>query len=370
MKRFMLLLYLLSKRLYKKASFVVILAFLVIITAVMCVAMKQESSMLKIAVVKAESSDSVDKIVKSLTSSESVVSYSLCSKQQAHSLLKNGKVDAVWEFADDFDNAMLQFIGGSTDTAPVKVTVREKNIFLNLTQERLYAELYPTVARQFYIDYANEKFDVENQNELMRFYDNVPRSGGIVEFSYYNDTEKVEDTNYLVTPLRGILAVILSLCTLASALYFLHDCDNGNMESIPLNKRWVLQLVYTLSGGLNIAFFVILALAVSGLMGNPFTEIFSMLLYVIASVGFATLVSGLAGKTVRMAAMLPMLMIGMLAVCPIFLNTNIKVISWIFPTYWYLNSVYNATVIIRMFIYIAVIYVLSYLVWKKRKYSR
>ena len=369
-KRCFLLFYLLSKRLYKKVSFLIILLFLVLVTAFVGTALNQESSMLKIAIVKPDVSGAPEDVILSLTQSDGAAEYKLYSKQEATELLRKGKSDAVLEFEDNFDQSLLSFISGESETAPVRVTVRENNTFIKLSLERVYAELYPLIANNLYYDYAQEKLQADNKDELKYYFDNVKRNGDIIEFSYYNSEDKVENTNYLVTPLRGILAIILIFCSMASALYFLNDCENGNMDAIPISRRWFLQIMYIFSGSFNIAIFVVLALISSGLFGNFITEIPVMLLYVIASVGFSSLLSGIFAKTGRMASVMPILTIAMLAVCPIFLNSELPVVPCLFPTYWYLKAVYNTSIIPVLILYCFIVYLLSVLIRKKRRYLK
>lgn len=370
MKKLLLLIYLLSKRLYKKVSFVAILVALVAVTAVICLAFQQESSIVKIGLVEPAEDSSAYALVTSLVESESVVSYEIMGKEEALALLKSGKLDSVWEFENFLDKAISKYIESRRNTAPIQVYVRENNIFVNLSLERLYAELYPLMAREYYRNYGTKELDVIAEGEYMEFFDNAYRHKGIVQYSYYNNELNVESENYLVSPLRGILAVILTLCCLASALYFMHDCDNGNMDSTPINRRWGRQVLYTLVGGSNIAVFVLISVGIGGLFISLGQELLTMLLFVLASVGFATTVSGLAGKTVRLASLLPILVIAMLAICPVFLDLEIKYISSIFPVYWYLKAIYNPSEILSLVIYTAITFATSFVLWKNKKYTK
>ncbi len=365
-KKFPLLLYLLSKRLYKKVSFIIILAALVLVTLFCKVALSQESSMLKIAVV----SDPENAIAAALLESSGAVSYKSYDREEAQALLNGGRVDAALEFAEDFEEGLLAFAAGEEKDTPIQVTVREKNIFINLAMERVYAELYPVIAEQYYHRYGRDTLGIQDEPGLQEAYESLERNDEIISFAYYNSDEKVEQTNYLLTPMRGMLAVLLAFCAMASCLYFLTDCENGNMDATPIHRRWPMQNLYTLTGTVNVAVFVMLCLAVTGMMGNLGLEIAVMLLYVVACTGFATLVSGIVGRTTLLSSVMPILTIGMLAVCPVFLNSKIPVLPWMFPAYWYLTAVYNASKIPMMLVYCLVVCLLSYLLWRNRKYTK
>ncbi len=358
-----LLFWLLSKRLYKKASFLMLLVFLIAITAVVSVLMRQESRMLRIALVEDHSSQEVARMVKALDDSSAVVDYRVVSEADANKQLETGKIDAVWQFADDFDTSLSAYIADQTNPAPIQVRVREKTVFLGLAMERLYAELYPVISREFYTDYAVQEMDLAPDATLQQYYEAIDRERTIIEVRYHDFDGGVEDAAYLVAPLRGLLAILLALGSMASSLYFLHDCENGHMEAIPLRKRWSRQWWYAFSGTVNMALFVLLALLASGLMTNGWAEWLAILLYVVASAGFSMVVSGLCGKTARMASVLPLLTLMMLVICPVFLNIQIPYLSWLFPAYWYLAGVYSPIMLLGLAGCGVVMIGLSYLLW-------
>ncbi len=365
-KRALLLICMLCKRLYKKVSFLLILLSVVVITAVMSVAVGGDSNMLRVEIVGGENSEEAQKIIASLTSLDSVVKYTPRSSEEAEKMLATGKTDAIWDFGDDFDNAVMQFVKKGGYSAPINVTVRENNVFAGLTLERLYAEIYPIMSKNFYNSFLEENLGA-GESEVAKYYDNQERFSGLIKMSYYNDSGTPDEVNFLVTPLRGLLAMMIALCSLACALYYMHDRDNGHMDAIPLNRRFMMQIAYVLSGTVNIAVFVLIALAICGLMGNVLTEILVMLLYVIASVGFATLMCGLLSKTSRLAPVVPIMMIVMIFVCPIFLTPNVPILNFVFPAYGYLTAVFDLSHLPRMLAQTAVIWLLSFALSLRRK---
>ncbi len=361
----LMLLFLLSKRLYKKISFLVILLSLVLVSIMGRAALGQESSMLKIAVVAENNS-----VAESLVSSDGTVDYKYYSEQEADSLLISGKIDAVFKFNSAFDEKIDSFIADKADEPPIEIVIREKNVFINLALERVLAETFPVIADKYYYYYAESELGIENKDALKSFYEEIKRDNNIVEFSYYNSDDRVEETNYLLTPLRGMLATILAFCAFASSLYFLTDCEHGNMDAVPINKRWFWQVLYTLAGAVNIAFFMMLSLVVTGLTENMLREVIMLTLYIIASVGFANVLSGICGKSKMLAAAMPIVTIAILAICPIFLNNDVRFVQELFPTYWYLTAIYNTAKIPMLIIYCIVVNLISFLIWKTRKYTK
>ena len=361
-----MLFFMLTKRLFKKPSFTVILALIVAVTGIMSIALSRHSNIVRVAIVNGNTSPDAARITEQLLSSNGAVSYSLTDSDTAYSLLNKGDADAVFEFAEDFEGAVAAFACGDKEARPARLTVREKNIFLMLTSERLYAEIFPYVGKEIYNGYLAENFNVTDKNLLDELFNGQPQLEKIVEISYYNASDRVEDNDFLVTPLRGLLSVILSLCSMACVLYFLDDSDNGHLDSVPLSARWLRVSMYAAAGTVSAAVFVMTAICVSGLAVELLTELVCAVLLTVASVGFATLVGGIAGKTARMAPVLPIILIAMLFLCPIFLNSEIPILPSLFAPYWYLGAVYNSAMTVPFAIYCAVVNLLSYTVWKIR----
>ncbi len=357
--------FLLSKRLYKKISFLMILLALVLVSFLGKTALDQENSMLKIAVVAKNNA-----VAERLISSNGAVEYKYYSINEANDLLSSGKIDAIFQFNENFEESIKGFATGDLDERPLKITVREKTVFINLALERVYAETFPIIADEYYYNYGREEMGFNNKDALRAEYGKIERDSDIVEFSYYNSADSVEQTNYLLTPMRGILAAILAFCALSSALYFLTDCENGNMDAVPINKRWFWQVLYTATGAVNIAIFIIISLFATGLIDNIGIELIVMMLYIIASVGFANVISGICGKSKMLAAAMPIVTIAILALCPIFLNNKIPFVPKLLPTYWYLASIYNVSKIPMLIIYCAIVNALSFVIWKTRKYTK
>ncbi len=356
----------LCKRLYKKPSFIVILLMIVAVTGAMSLALSGESSMVRVTIVEGNRSKNVELVIGRLLESDGAVAYSLTDEQAAYAMLKSGETDAVWQFDEDFDRTVAEFAAGNKKVRPVKVTVRETDVFLVLTRERLYAEIFPFVSKELYRDFISENLDGSDEQTALGIFKQQPEPAEIVQFEYYNDEGAVEQTNYLVTPLRALLSIILSLCSMAAMLYFIDDCENGHMDAIALNARYSRAVMYCASGTLNAALFMLAAVFFSGIAVDIATEAMALGLLVIGSIGFATLIGGITAKTSSMAAVLPILLITMIVVCPVFLNLEVPVLSWLFAPYWYLGAVYNQSFLPYMALYCAAVNLLSYAVWKIR----
>ena len=118
-------------------------------------------------------------------------------------------------------------------------------------------------------------------------------------------------------------------------------------------------------GLVDVGLVVLLALLFSGVATGVLTEIGLMFVYLWMVAGFSDLVRRLCGKQVRLGAMIPLLMLVMLAVTPIFMGApNMKWIQLLLPPYYYINALHSNGYRVGMLVYVVVIFVVDFLVLK------
>ena len=134
---------------------------------------------------------------------------------------------------------------------------------------------------------------------------------------------------------------------------------------MPLNRTTWGSWLYLLPGLLDVGFAVLLGLTFSGVFISIPTELGLMGLYLLMVTGFSDVVRRLAGKPVRLGALIPLLSLVMLAVCPIFMGApNIKWIQLLLPPFYYLNALHKVNYQWGMVVYIVVIYLLDFILLK------
>ena len=140
-----------------------------------------------------------------------------------------------------------------------------------------------------YKNHMNEVMNVHNDSVIDEYYKENFFDDSLIEISYLNSNSSIEDKNYLLTPLRGMLSLLVILCSISSVMYFLNDIRKGVFNWINPKYHIILQGVYVLVSALNTAEFVLIALGFSGLFMSAFKEILLMLLYVLSCGGFCLL---------------------------------------------------------------------------------
>jgi len=360
----------LTKRLLKKFSFVVILLIIPII--VLCtknVLVGQESSIVKVALFKEDNSVISQRIIKSLTEKDSIIEFTeYDTRDEAENMLKNNSVDAVWVFNKDLDESVDKYSLRKITEPFIEVLQREENVTLQLSREMLYGELYSDLSYYVYKNYIkqNVAIDKDISDEVYRqYYNGNERNGDIVKIEYFNLDKPVNETNYLLAPIRGLLALIVVLCSLASVMYFLKDQQEGKFDYLSPKKRYIPAFAYTLSAATLSAFAVILAVFLSGVSTGVLNEIITMVLYILASTAFCLCFCMVFKSYGKLGATIPALIILMLVLSPVFFEINVLVpVKMLLPSYYYLNAIYNVEFIFFMMIYAIVMFAVSYLLNK------
>lgn len=350
-----------SKRLLKKASLVALLLLIPLMMPVVNSLMEEDSGVLKI-VLSAESNDEkAQKIIDSLVKKDSIINFELEeSPEKAIKAVEERDADSAWIFSENF--SIKCDLYGKNKTADPLVTVYEgeDTVPLKLSKEILYGALFSDISYSIHKNFVySDVVDKElvSENKIEENYNKMERNGEIVVFERLNSEKNEINTNYLIAPLRGMMSLIVVLCALVSAMYFLKDSEEGKYDWIPKRKRLAPAFSLCLSASLFSGIVVFLALNFSSFGTGVLKELVSMVLFVFMSSGFALMFCLLFKNSGKLGATLPGIMIIMLVLSPIFFNVKaLRIVRLLLPTYYYLQATYNSNYYLYSVVYCIVVY--------------
>ena len=362
-KKFLLWYCMFTKRLFHKLSFVILLCCIPVLVAVTSSVMDGESGILTILLCSEDENSEADKIINSLLEDDSVILFKRAGDVEgAVNEVKQHKADAVWCFEDDFDEKTEKFATHKSMNPLVTVYEREDSIPLQLSHEKLYGAIYGSFSYEVYKNFVYTKLVNVNQisdEELESYYNGTERRADIVKTEGTKTLGNNDGRNYLTAPLRGILAIMIMLCGLAGAMYFIKDKNNGKFNWMPAEKRIIPAFAQCLASIVPSVVAVFVAIGFTDISVGFDKEIISMILFVFASAGFCLLMSIIFRSSGKLGATVPALLILMLAFSPVFFNIEmLKPVSLMLPTYYYLNYVYNPLYSLYFLIYIIGLYIL------------
>ena len=356
MKKWIKWFWMLSKRLYKKPSFWVLLLLIPVCVALFSGAAQEESGLVRIALVRQQADDPVaTAIMDSLMEENRLFYFQPMQYEEAVEAVKAGKIDEAWVFPENTEEAVQRYASGRGKYIVTTIT-REETMTVKLSREKLSAALYPYCAKAYYIEYIRKNFsqlDHLTDRELTVYFDEVKVTEELFTYGNPVDVSDAEEGNYLTSPIRGLLAIVMFLCAMAAVLYYFRDESAGTFAWVRQSRKGFTALCCTVTAALNISVVVFLSLLFSGLTVNLLREVAALILYSLCCAAFCLVLKQIFANIWSYAAIVPLVAVVMLAVCPVFYDFRTAYIwQHLLPPTYYVNAGYDSKYLLYMLGYI------------------
>lgn len=362
--------FMLSKRLYKKSTFVALLVLIPLCVSILIFAANQESGFVKIALAQEDSDDVVSSaLVQGFLQEESLILFTQVeSREAAVAAVQEGRADAAWVFPADMQGKIRDYAAEDSSHEPiVSVIEREQTVFTRLSREKLTAALFQHCSGARYISFTKNRVpnpEMLSDTMLLECYDGI--SIGRELFAFDNEEEggnSAGEINYLTAPVRGLLAVLLCLGGAAAAVLHMQDEQKGVFALVKEKWRSVVAFACVMIALLNVAMVILAALFATGLAGGIWRELVGMALYCICCALFCLLLREILGSIRLYCVMLPLLVIAMCAICPVFFDlNNLGGVAHLLPPTYYVYLLHDTHYLLYMPMYAAALMVLLLLV--------
>lgn len=347
--------WLLTKRLYKKLTFLAILLLIPALVLGYGAAAKGDSGMITVVLAQEEADPLGDEILTSLESSSQLVRFEICEDaEQAEALVRGGKADMAWILQGNLDAKLRAFVDQPKEkNAVVTVLLREDNVSLRLAREKLSGALYKALSQHIYLAYIREnvpEFDDLSDETLMEYHAGQEMRDTL--FAFHDSdavTENLQSVHYLTAPVRGLLAVVIVLCGMATAMYYMQDIRRGTFAWVSTRRRPAVELGCQLVSLVNVTAVVMLALILNRQTGSFLPELATALLYCLCCAAFSMLLRRLCGSVRMLAMLLPLLVVLMLVICPVFFDLGgLRSFQYLLPPTYFIHSIYNTKYLLYM----------------------
>lgn len=346
----------LNKRLYKKATFVVILALIPICVFLFSLVARQDSGFMQIVLAQTDADDALStQMVAELMGEDSLIQFTKASSPaKAVEAVKMGQADEAWIFPAD----LQEKLAAKDPQGVVSIVTREQSTLQRISREKLTSALFKHYAKAYYIRFArasDPKLAALSDEALSAYFDNINLNEDL--FMYDNPgtsftPEPNAQNNYLTTPIRGLLGILVVLCGMAAALYYIQDDNAGLFSWIPETSKIFVAFCCLLIAVLNVAVVVTVSLRMAGLGVNLFKEMLSILLYAICCTVFCLTLKQIFRSIKLYGAMIPLLMVVMIAVCPVFFDfRSLTAVQLLLPPTYYVNAAYDNKYLLYMVLY-------------------
>ena len=362
---------LLNKRLYKKLTFILIMLLIPVLAFGYGFLAKEDSGVMTIALSQEGNDPLASQIIADLKRDTNLINFVLCdTSEAAKKMINDGKADAAWIFADDLENQIYRFVRRpSRSTAFVEIVEQESTIPMKLAREKLSGSVFSHCSRAFYLTYIRKNVPEMREvpdADILRYYDEFTMDVNLFEFAYLEGeggAEDAENANYLLTPVRGLLAVVIVLGGLAAAMYYVHDDHCGTYSLVPHGKRCLVEFACQMIAVANLSLVVLLSLRFTGLTVDLGREVLLSLLYAVMTALFCMAVRRILSSISAIGTALSLLVVVMLVLCPVFFDLGrLRSFQYLLPPTYYINAVRSDRFMLLMIAYsmiCAAIYFLS-----------
>lgn len=363
----------LNKRLYKKLTFLLILVLIPVMVIGYGNAAQEESGILTIALAQEGDDPMAQAVMEDLKENTNLIRFVFCdTPSDAKQMIRDGKADGAWIFAEDMEEKVYEFVQNpSRKNAFVRVIEQDDNIPMRLVREKLSGTVFGYCSAPFYLAHIRNnvpELDEMSDEELMSYYNNFAKDIDLFEFAYLESDSGAQDAqqaNYLLTPVRGLLAVIIVLGGLAAAMYFIHDDRAGTFALVPQRNKAMVEFSCQMIAVVNVSLVALIAMLLAGLLGSLWRELPVLLLYVVTVSLFCMTVRRLCGKMTAVGVALPLLVVVMLVICPVFFDLGeVRMVQYIFPPTYYINAITSNRYLLLMAVYALILLIVYYLLGK------
>ncbi len=372
MSRLFVRVWLFNKRLLKKPSFICILAFSILFVFVFSLTASSGEAMLTVATASEEPGDALYQKVLSSLNNGSLIEINEMSVSEAEKAVENGKADAAWIFPRGLEEKIKKYVNDvNEDNFVITVIQREESVLMQLSREKLMSALYPHLSISLYSEFIDLRYpqltDIKS-DDLEELYESTEAEGEeMFRIVTPQGISVTTERGVLLSPLRGMLAVLAVISGLSVSLYSMRDEREGCFDMIPKIKRFGVYTVYNSVAVINVALVSLAALAVSGLAVSLSRELLLLLAFILSAVAFSTFFRVVFTKESLFSVFIPFVALILLTLCPVFVNIQIPLwLRLLLPPYGYIAGLYSDSLMLVWCCSSCLLYLASYLVFKLR----
>ena len=339
---------LLTKRLYKKAAFIFLLLSIPLTVILLGESAEDEAFMSVGLVMEDPENELCREITDSLLSSSELVRFvSYDSEEKALEGVRYSEIDCAWIFPKDIEARIERFAETQhPDDYIVKAFVGEKTVATHMVGEKLSGVLYRCVSRSYYLNYIREKLpllDEVSDEELFEYYDSIGRDMQLFKFETVYET-RLPESGYLMSPVRGILAIVVVFGAFAGTMYYIEDERRGVFYNFTCKSCQLVEFLAIYLPVVSLTFAVFLSLALSGMSASFFEELYMSLYLSLTATLFAMLMRRVVSSVKALSVIALLLTFVMASVCPVFFDVEmIRPIQVLFPVTQYLDIARGAS---------------------------
>ena len=341
---------LLLKRLFKKKSYIVMLAMVPLMVLALKGVSRGDAGLMTIGVYIPGDDYASNSLMESIEDEPGSFKYIFYEdREKLIEDVKRQQLSEGWICPDNLDEAVESIVSMGQSDSRIEIVIREQGLSHLLGREVLNSRVYKSLARQMAVSYISEKLykgnpTEEQQEKILKTFDSYEINGNLFELGYLDDSQNQnsDDTNYIMMPLRGMLALWLLILSIAASMYYIEDQQNGifiwwkSHLSIARDFLYygVIMFIPTIMG--------LVGLKIGGVSTSLSKEILSIIIYDFTLICLASILREIIRSVKGLGLITPILIIASALLSPVFIDIKAgRTFQKLCPTFHYLYSIHD-----------------------------
>ncbi|SFO21004.1 ABC-2 type transport system permease protein [Pseudobutyrivibrio sp. UC1225] len=348
---------LLLKRFFRKKSYILMLLLVPLMVFLLKEVGHGQNSIMSIGVYIPGEDASSQALRENLEHETGAIQYQFYdSEDDLKSDVANQTLTEGWIVPEDLDALVQQVASNQYPSERVQVIIREAGLSHLLGKEIICSRIYPSVAKQLLINYmrlsiSDGEMSAEQISHIEKSFDSFGLSDSLFKASYM-DSSEMNETPVILMPLRGILAMWLMLCGIATSMYYLEDQENGLFIWWHSKMRFCRDLGYYTVAFIAPSIITVISLIYSGTFTTATKELPALILYVLATIFFSMALRIIGSGKKFLGMLTPALIILSTLLSPVFVDLkSLRQIQKCCPAFHYLSSIHDTYYMVSLLIY-------------------
>lgn len=237
-----------------------------------------------------------------------------------------------------------------------------------LLDELVYRMIYEELAYDILEQYIDEKQSIQKGDRLRTLYQRHQQDSTFIQFEYadgtWNPILNRDNTNYMLLPIHGIVAVLILLAAMTGTIFWYEDHAHKVLIHLSGSMSILVKLLYSLIPGILAGICGFAAIVLTGFSPRISRECLSMGLFLIAVTAYCMLLRELLPSQQQYLSSIPVSVVGSILLCPVFTDLTaalpiLKPLRILSPAFYYLNGIYSMRSRWALLIYSAVTFAIA-----------
>ncbi|MBQ4069690.1 MAG: hypothetical protein IJC76_10615 [Lachnospiraceae bacterium] len=369
-----------SKRLFLKPLYILILFMIPILAFSIKYFSLREDTALNIAIYNEGNEERTVGMTDYLLALDGNIKFHKCSStDEVYDRVKYRKSDSGFIIPADLSEraekgVTLGAIACITSPGSTMFTVAKEFVITAFLQTYSFDILLDcTINSGDFSDMSEEQI----QSELFDYYNQNLVSDKVFYFNYENDYVQAENIslvpNLLINSAVGIFALFIFITSLAGTITLYKDCSDGVFVLYkPLQKAMLSFLDIAIP---TFACYVIIIIAsvIGSFSENILIDLIRGLGFIFLCTGICLILKNLIKSSTLFASSLPVLLIGSMLFCPVFIDMSVFIprlstLKYLFPVTYYLNcqNIFSSAILLLCGIVFSIIAII--ITYRTEKY--